>query len=454
MQNLLSPNFRRSVLGTDSAETARQNISTLAGEADENSLLDAQWYIITKTLNRLLGESELYEQLVKELARALNQDPLQAAGHEETSEEEFPLPGLVYRSAAMRELAQRIHKTRNSKLPVLITGEPGTGKEGIARAIHLLSDRQSGPFIAFNCTIVTKELISSQLFGHRKGSFTGADANYLGSIRVAQGGTLFLDEIGDLPLELQPKLLRFLQEGEVHPLGENKPVKVDVRVLAATNRDLEAMVQQGLFREDLYYRINILRFHLPPLRERREEIPPLAFHLLERFSAEAHKTGLTFTPEALARITTAEWPGNIRQLANEIQRAIALVTDEEAIYPQHLWPMNASETKRNGKRDWLDEILQAAPLPFAPPTAPTITEPAELPPHTGRPAIPGRTLAQEVDELEREIITQTLERVNYNLSQTARELGLTRRGLSLKMGRLRIDPKALKKARVPGAELA
>lgn len=450
MQNLLSPDFRRSVLGTDPADAKRQGpqLSPLAGEADEHSLLDAQWYIITKTLNQLLGESELYERLVKELARVLNQDPQQAAGHEETGEEEFPLPGLVYRNAVMRDLAKRIHKTRHSKLPVLITGEPGTGKDGIARAIHFLSDRQTGPFVAFNCTIVTKDLISSQLFGHRKGSFTGADANYLGSIRVAQGGTLFLDEIGDLPLELQPKLLRFLQEGEVHPLGETNPVKVDVRVLTATNRDLEAMVQQGLFREDLYYRINILRFHLPPLRERREEIPPLAFHLLDRFSQEAHKTGLTFTPEALARITTAEWPGNIRQLANEIQRAIALVTDEEAIYPQHLWPMTAGETKRNGKRDWLDEILQAAP------TASVISEPPERPQHVRPPSSEKQTLAQEVDGLEREIITETLGRLNFNLSQTAKELGLTRRGLSLKMGRLRIDPKALKKAKAQAAELA
>jgi DNA-binding NtrC family response regulator len=348
----------------------------------------------------------------------------------------------------MRELARRIHKTRNSKLPVLITGEPGTGKEGIARAIHSLSDRRAGPFVAFNCTIATKELISSQLFGHRKGSFTGADANYLGSIRVAQGGTIFLDEIGDLPLELQPKLLRFLQEGEVHPVGETKPVKVDVRVLTATNRNLEDMVKQGLFREDLYYRINILRYHLPPLRERREEIPALAFHLLDRFSQDVNKTNLTFTPEALAQITVSDWPGNIRHLANEIQRAIALVADEEAIYPHHLWPMTASESKRGGKLDWLDEILQTVPFPSA-------TEPE--PPKRTRPrkvSATEQTLAEEVDGLEREIIMETLENLNLNLSHTAKKLGLTRRGLMLKMSRLQIDLKALRKAKAQGAELA
>lgn len=453
MQNLFPPDSRR--LGNDAADPKIQpgNTSTIPSETDERSLLDAQWYIITKTLDRILGKTELYDKLVKELARALNQDPQRAAGKEERAEEEFSLPGLVYRSPAMRELARRIHKTRNSKLPVLITGEAGTGKEGVARAIHLLSERRAGPFVAFNCTIVTKELISSQLFGHRKGSFTGADANYLGSIRVAQGGTIFLDEIGDLPLELQPKLLRFLQEGEVHPVGETKPVKVDVRVLAATNRDLESMVAQGLFREDLYYRINILRFHLPPLRERREEIPSLVFHLLDRFSQEAHKTGLTFTPEALARITAADWPGNVRQIANEIQRAIALVSDEEAIYPHHLWPVTPGENKRSAKRDWLDEILQAAPSPGIP-VVPTVIDEAELPKRTRTVLVKGRTLAQEVDALEREIITETLKKLNFNLSQTARELGLTRRGLALKMERLRIDPKALKKAKVQDAEFA
>ena len=450
MPNILTSDFRRSLLSDDPTKITRQDTDGHSlQERIEQALLEAQWYIITRTLDRVLGETDVYHKLVKELARALNQDPNHAAGKEEAKEEDLPLPGMVYGSSAMRELAQQIHKTRNSVLPVLITGEPGTGKEGIARAIHSLSERHTGPFVAFNCTIVTKELISSQLFGHRKGSFTGADSNNLGSIRVAQGGTLFLDEIGDLPLELQPKLLRFLQEGEVHPVGETKPVKVDVRVLTATNRELETMVEQGLFREDLYYRINILRFHLPPLRERREEIPALTFHLLDRFSQEAHKSGLTFTPEALARITAADWPGNVRQIANEIQRAIALVADEEAIYPHHLWPATAGENKRNSKRDWLDEILQATPIPAS-------AEEIDLPKLT-RPrktSAYAQTLAQEVDGLEREIITETLDKLNFNMSQTARELGLTRRGLMLKMERLRVDAKALKKAKVQGAELA
>jgi hydrogenase-4 transcriptional activator len=442
MQNLLTPDFRRSLLSDDSSKVNRQTLeeSLLPEINPAHSLLDARWFIITRTLNRVLGKSDLYDKLVQELARALHHDPRSAAENID-GQEEFPLPGLVYRNPAMRELAKQIHKTRNSKLPVLITGEPGTGKEGIARAIHSLSDRSAGPFVAFNCTIVTKELISSQLFGHRKGSFTGADTNYLGSIRVAEGGTIFLDEIGDLPLDLQPKLLRFLQEGEVHPVGETKPVKVDVRVITATNRNLEDLVEQGLFREDLYYRINILRYHLPPLRERREEIPALAFHLLERFSQETHKQGLTFTPEALAQITSSPWPGNIRHLANEIQRAIALVADEEAIYPHHLWPLTATENKRVGKLDWLDEILHAVGPPRA-------AEPEPLPrPRLRKVSATEQTLAEEVDGLEWEIITETLEKLNFNLTHTAKKLGLTRRGLALKMSRLQIDPKVLKKAK-------
>ena len=452
MQKLLTPEFRQSLLGEKPSEGEGKAQLSLSQSHQEGVavLLTAQWAIITRTLARVLGQTDLYEIVMQELTRALHQNPDSANGKTANEEDEFPLPGLVYCSPLMRELARQIYKIRDSRLPALVTGEPGTGKEGIARALHFLSDRRAGPFVAFNCTIVTKELMSSQLFGHRKGSFTGAETNYSGSIRSAEGGTFFLDEIGDLPLELQPKLLRFLQDGEVHPLGESRPVKVNVRVITATNRDLEAMVAQGLFREDLYYRINILRFHMPPLRDRREEIPSLAFHLLDRFAQEANKKPLTFTPEALARLSSSDWPGNIRQLANQIQRAIALADDEEVIQPHHLWAEDSSTGRRNGKRDWLDEILQG--LPARPP----IEAEPELPQRT-RPrklAATRQTLAQEVDGLEREIILEVLEKQHFNLSKTAEELGLTRRGLSLKMGRLRIDPKALRKATTQDAEPA
>jgi DNA-binding NtrC family response regulator len=213
-----------------------------------------------------------------------------------------------------------------------------------------------------------------------------------------------------------------------------------VRVVTATNRDLEKMVAQGLFREDLYYRINILRYHLPPLRDRREEIPLLAFHLLERFAQEANKKNLSFSPIALARLSTADWPGNIRQLSNQIQRAIALVDDGEVIQPPHLWVEAASEGRRNSKRDWLDEILQGLP---ATPATPAATEPTT---RLRNPAATNQTLTEQVDRLEQEIIVETLKRENFNLSKTAEALGLSRRGLSLKMQRLRIDPRALRRA--------
>ena len=446
MQKLLTSEFRQSLLGDERDEVKAQ--PTSSGRNEVNALLAAQWTIITRTLERVLGQTDLCETVVRELARALQQTPDSSDGKTDHEEDDFPLPGLVYRSPIMHELARQIYKIRDSKLPALITGEPGTGKEGIAQSLHLLSDRHAGPFVAFNCTIVTKELMSSQLFGHRKGSFTGADTNYPGSIRSAEGGTIFLDEIGDLPLDLQPKLLRFLQDGEVHPVGESRPIKVDVRVVTATNRDLEAMVAQGLFREDLYYRINILRFHMPPLRDRREEIPSLAFHLLERFAQEANKKPLTFTPEALARLSGSDWPGNIRQLANQIQRAIALADDEEVIQPHHLWAEESNPGRRNGKRDWLDEILQGLPAtPSAEPELPQPTRPRKT-------SATRQTLAQEVDGLEREIILETLEKQHFNLSKTAEELGLTRRGLSLKMERLHIDPKALRKATTQDAKPA
>ena len=454
MQKLLTPEFRQSLLNHNQTEGKGQSVTpepsgTELMDSEVNALLATQWDIIKRTLERVLGDTELYTAAVQELAHVLQQSPRETTAPMAADEGAFALPGLVYQSAAMRELARQIHKTRDSKLPALITGEPGTGKEGVARALHLLSERRDGPFVAFNCTIVTKELMSSQLFGHRKGSFTGADTNYRGSIRSAEKGTIFLDEIGDLPLDLQPKLLRFLQDGEVHPLGENKPVKVDVRVVTATNRDLEKMVAQGLFREDLYYRINILRYHMPPLRERREEIPLLAFHLLERFAQEANKKNLSFSPIALARLSTADWPGNIRQVSNQIQRAIALVDEGEVIQPHHLWA-ETTEGRRN-KRDWLDEILQGLPSPSATPVTPAEAE-LELPP-ARKSSTTQQTLTQEVERLERELIVGALEKENFNMSKTAEGLGLSRRGLSLKIRRLRIDLKALRRATIQGAKL-
>jgi hydrogenase-4 transcriptional activator len=360
------------------------------------------------------------------------------AEYERGEESDIRLPGMVYSSAAMRDVAEQIHKIHGSKMSVLVTGESGTGKEGIARAIHELSDRATGPFIAFNCSVVSPELIDSQLFGHRKGSFTGAGDNYSGWIRAAEGGTLFLDEIGEMPLELQPKLLRFLQESEVHPVGETKPVKVNVRVIAATNRDLEACVADGKFREDLYYRLNVIRLHIPPLRERRDEIPLLAHHLLERFSREAGKRDLSFAPETLDALTTCDWPGNIRQLANEIQRIAAILPDGSLIRPEQLSAAVRSGHKAatNGApgHDWMNRAL-AHGL-----TNGHAANHHAHHDHRGQ----RRTLAESVEELERQMIVESLTRHGGNISRSADELGLTRKGLYLKLERYGINLTTIK----------
>ena len=230
------------------------------------------------------------------------------------------LPGFLCASPAMMRVVEQIQRMQGNELTVLITGESGTGKELVARAIHVGSLRSSAVFLPFNCTTTTRDLADSQLFGHRRGSFTGAVNDQLGLVRTAAGGTLFLDEIGDLPLDVQPKLLRFLEQGEIMPIGETRPQRVDVRVIAATNADLEQRVAEGKFREDLYYRLTVIRILVPPLRDRREEIPHLTSLFLREASERLGKPDVFLEPETLELLAQYWWPGNVRQLRNEIQR--------------------------------------------------------------------------------------------------------------------------------------
>ena len=246
------------------------------------------------------------------------------------------LPGFIHSSPAMTRLVEEILKIRSSDVTVLITGESGTGKELAARAIHAHSSRRSKVFVPFNCTAVPKELSDAYLFGYKRGAFTGAVADSSGVIRAAAGGTLFLDEIGDLPLDIQPKLLRFLQEGEIQPLGEAHPVKVDVRVIAATNTDLEEMVTGGRFREDLYYRLNVIRLKVPPLRERRSEIPTIVNHYIKFYSEKFSRSDIQISPQTVDLLMVCDWPGNVRQLTNEIQRVVARAENGTLITPDHL----------------------------------------------------------------------------------------------------------------------
>jgi transcriptional regulator with PAS, ATPase and Fis domain len=323
------------------------------------------------------------------------------------------MPGFIHSSPAMTRLVEEVHKIRSSDVTVLVTGESGTGKELVARAIHALSSRRTKVFVPFNCTAVPKELSDAYLFGYRRGAFTGAVSDSPGVIRSAAGGTLFLDEIGDLPLEVQPKLLRFLQEGEIQPLGEQRPAKVDVRIIAATNCDLEKMVAEGRFREDLYYRLNVIRLRVPPLCERRSEIPTIVNYYINHYSAKFNRRDIQITPQTIDLLMVCDWPGNVRQLCNEIQRIVARTEDGTLITPDHLSP----ELKRI-----------SAPISL----------PAEVSPFGANPiALSGThtTLADAMAELERRMIADALRRHKGNISRAARELGLTRRGLYLKLQR-------------------
>jgi hydrogenase-4 transcriptional activator len=333
---------------------------------------------------------------------AARERPVEAATNVIERQLEPLLPGFVCASAPMQRVAEQIQRLQGNDLTVLITGESGTGKDLVARAIHGGSLRKANMFLPYNCTSATRELADSQLFGHRKGSFTGAVADQPGVLRTAVGGTLFLDEIGDLPLDVQPKLLRFLEQGEVLPVGETRPHKVDVRVVAATNADLEQRVAEGTFREDLFYRLNIIRIHVPPLRDRREEIPHLASFFLREASDRLAKPGVRLSPETLDLFDGFAWPGNVRQLRNEVQRAVALAPNGGVIDPEVLSPALAGTAGELGDA------------------------------RRGRRA----SLSAAVESLEREMIESALERSGGNISETARVLGLTRRGLYLKMERL------------------
>jgi len=244
---------------------------------------------------------------------------------------EQAIGGMIGTSAVMRELYAKIHKVAPTNATVLVCGETGTGKELVANAIHRESPRKGKPIISVNCAAIPETLIEAELFGHEKGAFTGAASTRDGLVSAADGGTLFLDEIGELPLEAQARLLRVLQEGEVRPIGAVESRKVDVRLVAATHRDLGKLAREGQFREDLYFRINVVQLKLPALRERGKDILALAETFVKRYCAEMLKPPLTLTPEAIQAITTYTWPGNIRELENAIQRSVILCEDEKEI---------------------------------------------------------------------------------------------------------------------------
>jgi hydrogenase-4 transcriptional activator len=314
----------------------------------------------------------------------------------------------------MTTLVASARKVAAAPINVLVTGETGTGKEVIARIIHLSSTRADRPFVPFNCTAVPKDLADSQLFGHRKGAFTGATADSPGVIRAALGGTLYLDEVGDLGLDVQPKLLRFLESGEIQPLGEPRPHRVDVRIVASTNRNLQQMVADGQFREDLFYRLNVVPLHVPPLRERREEVPPLTEHFLSRAARDFGKAGLHLAEETIEYLVLYRWPGNVRQLANEMRRLAAMAEPGAVLMPEHL-----------------DAAITAGRKTV--PVDRTSLAPAELVVRLDQPH------AALVEHAERAQIKYALAQCGGRLEDAARILGLSRKGLYLKRQRLGLE---------------
>jgi len=327
---------------------------------------------------------------------------------------------LVGDSAPMRMVKSLGARAAKSNIPVLITGESGVGKEVIARALHGASSRAGKPFVAVNCGALPANLIESILFGHEKGAFTGAVDKTLGKFREADGGTLFLDEIGELPLDMQVKLLRALQESEIDPVGAKRPVKVDVRIVSATNRDPEAQVKAGMFRVDLFYRLNVFPIEAPALRARREDIPALIDHFIARFNAEEGKRVAGAAPDTLALLTAFEWPGNVRQLENAVYRAIVLA-DGPWLQP-HDFPAISGV---------------AAPMPDAE-AAPDAPRPGHALSDLTLPDAPVRIIDDKghlrtLEDIERDLIQHAIEVYAGHMSEIARRLGIGRSTLYRKV---------------------
>ncbi|MBX5482711.1 MAG: sigma-54-dependent Fis family transcriptional regulator [Myxococcaceae bacterium] len=327
------------------------------------------------------------------------------------------LERLIGQSEAMKALGRQIQKLAPVTTTVLITGESGTGKELVARALHDLSPRSAMPFVAVNCGAIPAGLIESELFGHARGAFTGARQSKRGLFSEADGGTLFLDEVGELPMPAQVKLLRFLQEGEIRPVGENRAEKVDVRVIAATLRDVSKLVERGEFREDLFYRLNVVQLRVPPLRERPDDVPLLARSFIERFNRELNRETpvVGLSPEAEALLVSYAWPGNVRELENAMERAVLLAEGD------HIAPENLPE------KIWAQK---------GPPLCPAGADISRL------AAQPDLSLKRAMRELEETFIRAALRRTKGNRTRAAEVLEISHRALLYKIKEYGIDPDA------------
>lgn len=316
--------------------------------------------------------------------------------------------GIISKNAAIREIVRKAEKIAASDSTVLIYGESGTGKELIANLIHKLSPRANQAIVTINCAAITETLLEAELFGYEKGSFTNAIASKQGLFEIADGGTVFLDEIGDMSLQMQVKILRIIQEGSFIKIGGTTTKTVNVRVIAATNKDLKNMVQLGYFREDLYYRLAVLELVMPPLRERREDIPLIAYSFLKDFQTRMNKEGIKFSPEAMNRLMVYSWPGNVRELKNEIERVIALKDSHDMV------KVDDFSSRISDEHSVLDEIKE------------------------------GKGLKDIVDEYEKSIIAETLRKYGWNKSRVAEVFKITRQGLIKKIEKYQLDKRKRK----------
>jgi DNA-binding NtrC family response regulator len=373
-----------------------------------------------------------FERLQVSLRNALNtsalKGELQRIRH--SREGRLTFADIITRSEAMAAVLRTAQKAAASSIPVLIEGESGVGKELFARAIHGSSERKSKPFVAVNCGAIPDNLVESILFGHEKGAFTGATERHMGKFVEASGGTLFLDEVGELPLAAQVKLLRALQEGTVEAVGGRKPVKVDVRIISATNRKLLDLVKNGAFREDLFYRLHVLPLTIPPLRMRREDIPHLLRHFLARFAAEENRTITGISGEAVAHLAQLDWPGNIRQLENTVYRAVVMSETDLLGLPD--FPQVLGHAVTDG------QFPHSEPLVVAPSTAPAMVSGSDIPiaPLANAGSLVMLTATGEVrplEDMENEIIRFAISHYRGQMSEVARRLKIGRSTLYRKL---------------------
>jgi transcriptional regulator with GAF, ATPase, and Fis domain len=352
----------------------------------------------------------------------------QLARRADALEERLADGDFVGKSAAAQRVIDFVARVGPSDATILLGGESGSGKEMVARAIHRASRRAKGPCVAVNCAALTESLIESELFGHEKGAFTGATEKKAGRFEMADRGTLFLDEVGELPLGLQTKFLRVLEERRFERVGGQKAIEVDVRVVAATNRDLAEMVKRGQFREDLYYRLSVIAIEVPPLRERLDDVPLLAEHFLARFRHQAARRITGFSPEALAAMTRYGWPGNVRELRNAVERAIVL-GDRETIQPQDLPPQVLAQAQPPRTRTSSPTPPLGTAISTAVPVVPAVT----IDPAPPAPPPAPRASARSLRELEKEGILAALAATNGNKAQAAAILEIDRSTLYKKL---------------------